>query len=76
MGYTPAMTLDALIMLAGISVALIPFLGFPIGIDNAILVVIGVIVIVLGIVVRRRGLTKPHSFSAGVSQSAVDQHGE
>jgi hypothetical protein len=70
------MTLDALIMLAGISVALIPFLGFPINVDNAILVAIGVVVIILGIIVRRRGLTKPHSFGASVPHSAVDQHGE
>ncbi|HWO06990.1 MAG TPA: hypothetical protein VNM40_00190 [Candidatus Paceibacterota bacterium] len=50
------MTLDALVMLAGFFVAVLPFLGFPIQWDNVILVILGVFVIVLGIVIRRRGL--------------------
>ena len=50
------MTLDIVIMCVGALVALLPFLGFPIMWDNVILVVLGLITIVLGIVVRRRGL--------------------
>lgn len=52
------MTLDALIMLSGVLVTLLPFLGFPLKWDNVILVVLGVLVIALGIMVRRRGLVR------------------
>ncbi|MBI5003673.1 hypothetical protein HZC00_01105 [Candidatus Kaiserbacteria bacterium] len=48
------MTLDALIMLVGALVAILPFLGFPNGWDSALLFILGVIIIGLGIVVRRR----------------------
>jgi len=47
------MTLDALIMLAGAFVAVLPFLGFPNSWDTALLFIAGVLIIVLGIVVRR-----------------------
>lgn len=48
------MTIDALIMLMGAIIATLPFLGFPIRMDNLIMVAIGIIVISLGIIVRRR----------------------
>ena len=48
------MTLDALIIIAGVLVAMLPFLGFPIQWDNMILVALGVGVITLGIILRRR----------------------
>ncbi|OGG80368.1 hypothetical protein A3A39_04245 [Candidatus Kaiserbacteria bacterium RIFCSPLOWO2_01_FULL_54_13] len=48
------MTLDALIMLAGALVAVLPFLGFPNSWDSVFLFLLGVFVIGLGIVVRRR----------------------
>jgi len=44
---------DVLIMLAGIAVALIPFLGFPNTWDTVFFVVLGVLTISLGIAVRR-----------------------
>ena len=47
------MTLDALIMLAGAFVAILPFLGFPNNWDTVLLFIAGVLIIVLGIVVRR-----------------------
>ncbi len=49
------MTLDALIMLLGTFVALLPFLGFPNSWDTAILLIVGIIIVGLGIAVRRRG---------------------
>jgi len=49
------MTLDALIMGAGAFIVLEPHLGFPDAWDNALLFLVGVFVIALGIVVRRRG---------------------
>lgn len=52
------MSVDALIMLSGVFVTLLPFLGFPLKIDNILLIVLGVVIIVLGIVVRRRGLQR------------------
>ena len=48
------MTIDALIMLMGALIATLPFLGFPIRMDNIILVALGIIVIALGIIVRRK----------------------
>lgn len=52
------MSIDTLIVFSGIAVTLIPFLGFPLKIDNVLLVVLGVMVIMLGIIVRRRGLMR------------------
>jgi hypothetical protein len=48
------MTLDTLIMLAGASVAVLPFLGFPDTWDTILFFIAGVIIIGLGIVVRRK----------------------
>lgn len=48
------MTLDALIMLIGAIVAVLPFLGFPNSWDSVLYFLLGVIIIGLGIVVRRR----------------------
>lgn len=48
------MTLDTLIMLAGSLVALLPFLGFPNSWDTVMFFLLGVLVIGLGIAVRRR----------------------
>ena len=48
------MTLDALIMLAGAFVAVLPSLGFPNSWDTVLLFLAGVFIIALGIVVRRR----------------------
>ena len=48
------MTLDALIMLLGSFVALLPFLGFPNSWDTVLLLIAGIIIVFLGIVVRRR----------------------
>lgn len=53
-GYTALMSLDALIILAGALVALLPFLGFPNSWDEIIFFVLGLFVISLGVVVRRR----------------------
>jgi len=52
------MTIDAVIMLLGTFVALLPFLGFPVRWDSVLLVVIGVFVIMAGIVVRRRSTSE------------------
>ncbi len=66
------MTLDALIMLMGTLVALIPFLGFPLQWDNIILVGVGVFVILLGIIVRRRGLRNPSAVMKKESMTFVE----
>ncbi len=49
------MSLDALIMLVGALVALMPFLGFTVDTQMLIFFVLGIVVIGLGIAVRRRG---------------------
>jgi hypothetical protein len=48
------MTVDALTILAGCLVAVLPFLGFPRAWLQVIFFVLGVCVVILGIVVRRR----------------------
>ena len=53
------MTLDTLIMLAGAIVAVMPFLGFPLSWQVWIIFILGVLIIGLGIAVRRRGMRTP-----------------
>jgi hypothetical protein len=68
------MSLDALIMLAGFLVAILPFLGFPIQWDNIILVILGVVVIALGIFVRRRGSLRGTSPSQEQIADSATRH--
>jgi len=49
------MSLDALIMFTGAFVAILPFLGFPPSWDTVFFFLAGILIIALGIVVRRRG---------------------
>ena len=49
------MSLDALIMLLGALVAVMPFLGFTVAMQMWIFFILGIIIIGLGIAVRRRG---------------------
>ena len=49
------MSLDALIILAGALIAVMPFLGFPISWQVWIFFILGIVVVLLGIAVRRRG---------------------
>jgi hypothetical protein len=52
------MTVDALIMLCGALVALMPFLGFPANWDSIIFFILGIFVVALGIAVRRQQVRK------------------
>jgi VIT1/CCC1 family predicted Fe2+/Mn2+ transporter len=47
------MTLDALLMISGALVVVLPFLGFPNAWDTIFFVLLGMLVIGLGIAVRR-----------------------
>ena len=49
------MSIDALIILVGALIAVMPFLGFPISWQVWIFFILGIVVVVLGIAVRRRG---------------------
>jgi hypothetical protein len=64
------MTLDALIMLAGAFIIIEPQLGFPTAWDTYILFAAGVIIVGLGIAVRRRGLKEPASVK--IDSSKID----
>lgn len=76
------MTLDALIMLTGAFVATLPFLGFPNSWDAALFLAAGIMVIALGIVVRRRDtaaqapLVKRDADFVQHSQSPTALHGQ
>jgi hypothetical protein len=52
------MTTDALIILAGTVVAVLPFLGFPTSWDTALFFILGVCIIALGIAVRRKQVAR------------------
>ena len=56
------MTLDTMIMLAGSFVALLPFLGFPNSWDSVLLLIIGVLIVILGILVRREQNSESNSY--------------
>ena len=47
------MTLDTIIMLTGGAIAVLPFLGFPTSWDDILFFLLGMLVVVLGIAVRR-----------------------
>jgi hypothetical protein len=73
------MTIDGLIMFAGAFIAVLPFLGFPIKWDSILMVAAGIIVISLGIIVRRRGTGRKvhHNRSSTYVESApqtLDAH--
>ncbi len=71
------MTIDALIMISGVLVAILPFLGFPIQWDNIILVVLGLLITTFGIIIRRRSVRRSsHTHSSFVESAprAADQH--
>jgi hypothetical protein len=62
------MTIDSLILLAGGLIAVLPFLGIPNRIDTILFTLLGVFVISLGIVIRRRKEKKPKRRSVRESQ--------
>jgi hypothetical protein len=59
------MTLDTVIMLFGAFVAILPFLQFPLDWMNFFAFLAGIIIIGLGIAVRRRGLRHSSSSDQG-----------
>gem|GEM_PF-2082238 len=67
------MTIDALIMLLGAFVLIEPHLGFPTTWDNILLFVAGVLIVALGIAVRRRGLREPVKPVDSLNHSTASQ---
>lgn len=63
------MTIDALIMLLGAFVLIEPQLGFPATWDSVLLFIAGVVIVGLGIAVRRRGLREPSSTEQSVPRA-------
>jgi hypothetical protein len=55
------MTLDTVIILFGAFVAVLPFLQFPPGLTTWLTFIAGLIIVGLGIIVRRRGLGRKGS---------------
>lgn len=68
-----AMTLDTVIMLFGAIVAVVPFLQFPQDWTDLFAFVCGIIIIGLGIAVRRRGLA--HNEASDQSQLFDSENG-
>lgn len=71
----PLMTVDALIILAGGFVTVLPFLGFPNSWDTVLLFLVGVFIIGLGIMVRRRSESRPRRGSTFVENLPADKAG-
>ena len=67
------MTLDALIILLGAFVALLPFLGFPNSWDDMLLLCAGILIVILGIIVRRRGIG-PRMFDSREPERPLSEH--
>lgn len=65
------MSLDALIMFSGAMVALLPFLGFPNSWDAAIFLALGLFIVGLGVVVRRRRKSLPR-FTERAEQKKIE----
>ena len=55
------MTLDSIIILIGALIVILPFLGFPPQWSAYMVAVLGLIVVALGIIVRRRGGASGHA---------------
>ncbi len=71
------MTIDALIMLSGAFVAVLPFLGFPNSWDTFFFFAAGVFTIALGIVVRRRlGQTRKEPKKEEMPVGTLPRHEE
>lgn len=78
------MTLDSLIILAGAFVATLPFLGLPNTWDTVLFFLAGVLVVCLGIVVRRKGRNLNRSrlqsrdslYVDNVPESLTNEHGQ
>lgn len=68
------MSLDSLIMLSGVCVALVPFLGISNSWDRVIFVALGILVISLGIVVRRRSGVRAPQSSVARSSTGTPNH--
>ncbi len=69
------MTLDALIILAGILVATLPFLGFPNAWDTALFFLLGVFTIGLGIAVRRHIGFAPRKNGSAFTENTPNSEG-
>jgi hypothetical protein len=67
------MSLDALIIFAGALIAILPFLGFPVSWDHPIFFILGICVIVLGIVVRRRLSHKGHQEGIAFNATHIEE---
>lgn len=72
------MTTDALIILCGSLVAVLPFLGFPGSWDTIFFFILGVCIVALGIAVRRKHVAqrpevKPTHFA---ESQPIDPHHE
>jgi len=72
------MSVDTLLIFSGVFVAILPFLGFPNSWDRVIFLFLGIFVVALGIVVRRRGGNRrPRSdYRESYSESVPARHEE
>ena len=69
-------TLDALIILSGSLVALVPYMGLPRAWDDRLLVILGVFILSLGIVVRRRKYRPAQKTEAFVESAPTHHEGQ
>lgn len=64
-----SMTLDTILLLLGVFGIILPSLGFPSSIDDALFRIIGIAVVIVGVLLRRRGGVHMQSKNSVVAES-------
>ena len=68
------MTLDTILLLLGVFGVILPSLGFPSTVDDVLFRIVGVAVLIVGILLRRRGGVQVHATNSAVAESRPSLH--
>ena len=63
------MTLDTVLLLLGVFSVILPSLGFPNSIDETIIRLVGIAILIVGVLLRRRGGAAVHVSHGAVAES-------
>ena len=68
------MTLDTILLLLGVFGVILPSLGFPSTVDDVLFRIVGVAVLIVGVLLRRRGGVQVHVGNSFVAESRPSLH--
>ena len=68
------MTLDTILLLLGVFGVILPSLGFPSTVDDVLFRIVGVAVLIVGVLLRRRGGVQVHVSNSAVAESRPSLH--